>query len=97
MFDNALKFLDPERPGIINISGAKENGFTKYIVEDNGIGIHPDHQGKIFELFHKLDPKKPGIGLGMNIVNQIVEKHKGNIQLESKFNIGTKFNIFIPD
>jgi len=93
---NALKFLHPERPGIISISGEKVNGFVKYEVQDNGIGIHPDHRNKVFELFHKLDPKKPGIGLGMNIVKQIVEKHNGRIELESELNVGTKFSIFVP-
>jgi len=93
---NALKFLDPDRPGIINITGKKVNSSVIYIVQDNGIGIHHDHQEKVFELFHKLEPKKPGIGLGMNIVKQIVEKHKGKIELESELNVGTKIIIFIP-
>ena len=96
LLGNALKFLDPDRPGIINISGEKTNNYVKYEVQDNGIGIHPDHREKVFELFHKLDPKKPGIGLGMNIVNQIVEKHRGKIELESEPGIGTKFIIILP-
>lgn len=96
LLSNALKFLDPERPGNIRISGEKGNEYIKFTVEDNGIGIHPHHQEKVFELFHKLNPQKPGIGLGMNIVNQILEKHKGKIELESEVNVGTKFIIFIP-
>ncbi|MFW6309586.1 MAG: ATP-binding protein [Prolixibacteraceae bacterium] len=94
---NSLKFLDPGRPGKITISGQKENGISKYIVEDNGIGISENYQKKVFELFQKLDPKKPGIGLGMNIVKQIVEKHNGDIQLESELGKGTKFIVFLPD
>ncbi|MFW5831131.1 MAG: ATP-binding protein [Prolixibacteraceae bacterium] len=94
---NSLKFLDPARKGKIMISGQKENGISKYIVEDNGIGISENYQKKVFELFQKLDPKKPGIGLGMNIVKQIVEKHNGDIQLESELGKGTKFIVFLPD
>jgi len=96
LIGNALKFLDPERPGIVNISGEKDNDFIKYEIQDNGIGIHPNHQERVFELFHKLDPKKPGIGLGMNIVKQIAEKHKWEIKLKSEVNIGTKFIILAP-
>lgn len=96
LIGNALKFFNPDRPSIINISGEKTNNYFKYEVQDNGIGIHPDHQVKIFELFHKLDPKKPGIGLGMNIVKQIVEKHRGKIEVESEPGIGTKFKIILP-
>ncbi|WP_159522283.1 sensor histidine kinase [Sunxiuqinia indica] len=96
LIDNAMKFFDSKRPGKINISGEKENGFIKYTVEDNGIGIHPDHQEKVFELFHKLNPQTSGIGLGMSIVKQIVEKHKGKIILESTVGIGTKFIILLP-
>lgn len=96
LIGNALKFFSPERPGKIQISGRIENGFAKYTVEDNGIGIHPNYQEKVFELFHKLDPKKPGIGLGMNIVKQIIEKYNGKIELESEPNVGTKFSIFLP-
>lgn len=96
LIDNALKFFDSERQGKIKISGIIRNGFIEYSVQDNGIGIHPDHQEKVFELFHKLNPQKRGIGLGMSIVKQIVEKHNGKIVLESKVNVGTKFIIFIP-
>ena len=97
LIGNSLKFLDPDRQGEITITGQKEDGISKYVVEDNGIGISENYQNRVFELFQKLDPKKPGIGLGMNIVKQIVEKHEGEIQLESELGKGTKFFIFIPD
>jgi two-component system CheB/CheR fusion protein len=96
LIDNAMKFFDPKRPGKIKISGEQENEFIKYTVEDNGIGIHPEHQEKVFELFQKLNPEKSGIGLGMNIVKQVVEKHNGKIILESTTGIGTKFIILLP-
>ncbi|WP_321288976.1 ATP-binding protein [uncultured Sunxiuqinia sp.] len=96
LIDNAMKFFDPKRPGKIKISGEQENEFSKYTVEDNGIGIHSEHQQKVFELFHKLNPEKSGIGLGMNIVKQVVEKHSGKIILESTIGIGTKFIILLP-
>jgi len=97
LIGNSMKFFDSERPGKIIISGEKENNGCTYTVEDNGIGIAPEYREKIFGLFEKLDPKKPGIGLGMNIIKQIVEKHNGTIEMKSEIEKGTKFIIFIPD
>ncbi len=93
---NSLKFFDPQRQGKINISGQKIDGMSKYVVEDNGIGISKKYHLKVFELFQKLDATTSGIGLGMNIVKQIVEKHEGDIQLESELGKGTKITICLP-
>jgi len=92
LIDNALKYLDPARLGVIKISGHKENGSSVYCVEDNGIGIKPEHQGKIFEIFHQLEPRKAeGEGLGLTIVNKVVERHNGKIWVESELGKGSKF------
>jgi len=97
LIGNSLKFLDENRPGKIVISGQRVKGGCSYTVEDNGIGISHEYRKKIFGLFEKLDPKKPGIGLGMNVVKQVLEKHNGKIELESELGKGTKFRIFIPN
>lgn len=97
IIENALKYLNPERPGIIRISGRTEEGRSIYSVEDNGIGILPEHQDKIFEIFYQLKPKKStGDGLGLSIVKKILEKHSGNIWLESEIGKGTKFYVSLP-
>lgn len=94
---NAIKFLDLDKRGKIKINGIKKRRGTLYSIEDNGIGISEKYTQKVFGLFEKLNPEKPGIGLGLNIVKQIVDKHNGTIELESKLDRGTKFIIFIPD
>src|SRR5262249_49146279 len=48
LLDNALKYLEPGRPGLIHISGELQNGRAIYVVRDNGIGIAPEHQEKAF-------------------------------------------------
>lgn len=96
LIGNALKFLAPGKKGEIILSGRKEKNGSFYTIEDNGIGIPKDYQERVFELFQKFDPNKPGIGLGMNIVKQIIEKHNGEIKLESEPGVGTKISIFIP-
>jgi len=97
LIDNALKYLDPNRQLIINISGYKSMDQSIYCVEDNGIGIAPEHQEKIFDIFQQLDPKEShGEGLGLTIVRQIMDKHNGKIWLESEVGKGSKFYVSLP-
>jgi len=66
-------------------------------VEDNGIGIKDKHQNKVFEMFYRVSDKSKGSGLGLYIVKEIVEKLRGNIQLNSTMGVGTKFSFTIPN
>jgi PAS domain S-box-containing protein len=97
LIDNALKYMDPERAGIIKISGSLENGHSVYCVEDNGIGIEREHQDKVFEIFHQLDPGMvKGEGLGLTIVQKVIEKHNGKVWLESEPGKGSRFYVSLP-
>jgi PAS domain S-box-containing protein len=97
LLDNAINHLDPERPGIIKVSGRQENHHSVYCVEDNGIGINPEHLEKIFELFQQLDPDvEKGEGLGLTIANRIVERHHGRIWVESEPGKGSRFYVELP-
>ncbi len=98
LMDNALKYLDSKRQGIIRISGYKENTHSVYCVEDNGIGIAPKHQENIFTIFHQLDPDRvPGEGLGLTIVKRILERHRGKVWVESELGKGSKFYVSLPE
>jgi len=69
-----------------------------YCVEDTGIGVSPEHQKKIWELFHRLDPKGliAGEGLGLTLVRQIVERHGGTSWIESQPGEGSRFFVALP-
>lgn len=97
LIDNAQKYVSPARPGMIHITGVRENGYAKYGVEDNGIGIRADHQERIFQMFHRLDPSTGGgQGLGLTIVRRIVERHNGQLAIHSHTDRGTTFTVSLP-
>ena len=67
LIDNALKYQRAEEPLRIRISGHIDKNEVIYSVQDNGIGIAPEHYDKIFEIFHRLNPDGPQKGEGQPV------------------------------
>lgn len=93
---NALKYGG--MPPIIEIGCEKaENNEVKYWVKDNGKGLMPEDKANIFKSVEEIKSKKTtGLGLGLPIVNRIVSKLKGNVDLESEIGKGSKFIFYLP-
>ena len=97
LLGNAIKYLDPGRPGVISVTGRADLDRCVYCVEDNGVGIDPKHQEIIFELFHRLDPHaSDGEGLGLTIVRQILGRMDGEVWVESRPGVGSRFYVALP-
>ena len=65
-------------------------------VEDNGLGISPDEKEKIFGAFYQARDNKPGTGIGLNIVKNLVEAHHGMVEVESAVGKGSTFIVTLP-
>jgi PAS domain S-box-containing protein len=65
-------------------------------VNDNGLGIQPDQQSKIYDMFYRANVNSRGSGLGLYIVKSAIEKLDGTISLESEINKGSAFKVTLP-
>ncbi len=94
LLDNALKYLDDSRRGMVRVWGKVEDGQSVYCIEDNGIGIAREHYEKIFDMFYQLEHgKKRGEGLGLTIVRRILDRHKGRVWVASEVGKGSRFYV----
>ena len=97
LISNAIKYLDPTRKGIITVTGKKNTDTVVYRVQDNGVGIPNESIEKIFNTFYRTDPRsQDGQGLGLAIVKNIINKHNGQIWVESEPDKGSTFFFSIP-
>lgn len=98
LLTNAIKYSDKSKEIIVSLKSDKD--FASVTVKDFGIGIGKEFQVKIFERFYRADDPKvktyPGIGMGLYIAAQIVERHGGKISVDSEKGKGSTFTFSIP-
>jgi light-regulated signal transduction histidine kinase (bacteriophytochrome) len=95
---NAIKFRGEASPEI-DVRATQEPGRWVISVRDNGIGIAPEYFDRIFQIFQRLHTRKqyPGTGIGLTICKRIVERHGGEIWVESHPGQGSTFYFSIPE
>lgn len=84
LIDNAVKFMADQPNPLIEINVDEQEEVPAIVVRDNGAGIDPKYQDRLFGLFEKLEPDSPGSGIGLALVQQIIQLHGGRISLHSK-------------
>ncbi len=98
LIQNAIKFTDPG--GTVTVESAtKGQGFVYLSVADTGCGIPPEEVGKVFDKFFRGSqsaPQTPGAGLGLAIAKSLVERHGGEIWVESHPGQGSRFSFTVP-
>lgn len=95
---NGIKFHRPEERPRVHISATHAPGPCTFGVSDNGIGIEPQYQERIFALFQRLHTRAdyPGTGIGLAICKKIIERHSGQIWVESEPGRATTFRFTLP-
>ncbi|CAN5282733.1 CHASE3 domain-containing protein [soil metagenome] len=98
LIDNAVKYLSPDRPGRIVVSGRDlPGGWVEYKIADNGRGISDRDHERIFELFRRSGRQdRPGEGLGLAFVRNSVRRLGGSIDVESTLGEGSTFRLKFP-
>lgn len=94
---NGVKYNISQQPEV-KVSSKQVDRAILFCIQDNGIGIKPEHQTRIFEPFNRLNTKHeyPGTGLGLSICKKIIDRMGGKIWVESELGLGSKFYFSLP-
>jgi PAS domain S-box-containing protein len=98
LIDNAIKYSRQSPAAVVSINCQTEDGTVVFSVTDNGVGIDPSLQEKIFDVFERGEATEEieGTGIGLSIIKRIIETHHGEIWLESEKGKGTTFYVRLP-
>ncbi|CAN5413538.1 ATP-binding protein [soil metagenome] len=92
LISNALKFSANKPNPVVNIGFGMRGNNAEYFVKDNGIGFNPKFEEKVFKVFSRLvGDEFPGTGIGLATVKKVVEKHNGQIRVETSPGAGSCF------
>ena len=96
LLSNAIKYSP--QGGAVQLELDCQAGQAFFRVQDQGIGIPLEAQGRLFDTFHRAENvgNIPGTGLGMSIVKKSVDLHGGTISFTSQVGVGTTFTVVIP-
>ncbi|WP_031500671.1 CHASE2 domain-containing protein [Bryobacter aggregatus] len=98
LLNNAVKY-SPESTGI-ECNCVVESGKVKIAIRDHGMGMEPQDLKKIFDRFYRSKRAEEsgisGTGIGLSIVNEIVQQHEGRIDVESELGVGSVFTVILP-
>ena len=98
LLENALRFT--RRGGHVTVQLDTDPGWARITVEDDGIGIAPEHVGRVFEQFYQVgqgdETGRTGLGLGLFVSKDLVERHGGEISVSSRPDRGSTFTVRLP-
>ncbi len=99
LIGNALKYRQDDEPPLVHVSAVRQDFHWRFCIQDNGIGIAPEHQAQVFGIFKRLHAKGgkyAGTGIGLAICEKIVGRYGGRIWMESELGKGTKVYFTVP-
>jgi signal transduction histidine kinase len=98
LLSNAFKFTRRVPNAVIEITGCQRGDELTYCIRDNGAGFDMAHAGRLFSIFHRLhgDQDFEGTGVGLSIVQRIIERHGGTLTAEAQVGQGAAFTFTLP-
>lgn len=98
LISNAIKYSRHQKEPIIEVGGEATEDSTVFYIRDNGIGIDKKHFSRIFDVFSRVVSEKDyeGSGVGLAIVRKVMDKHGGEVWVESELGQGTTFYCRFP-
>ena len=95
---NAMKYSSKKDEIIISVKGWDENGFHVFSIKDNGAGFDEKYAEKMYGVFQRLHSREDfkGTGVGLAIVNRILQKHDGWIKASGQIGVGAEFTFALP-
>jgi len=98
LISNAIKYNVDK--GSVTITATVDAHYVGYHVKDTGLGMAPEHLGRIFDDFYRVEDKRTskisGTGLGLTIAKKIVDSYFGRIEVASKLDQGSTFSVYLP-
>jgi signal transduction histidine kinase len=96
LLSNAIKYRHPTRPAVVQLRCYYQGPTAVLEVQDNGLGLTPDQQRKLFTMFRRMHDHVAGSGVGLYMVKRMVENAGGTITVQSEPDIGSTFIVTFP-
>jgi PAS domain S-box-containing protein len=99
LLGNALKFVDKNQAPVVKIGASRDGNGWCLTVRDNGVGIAAEYRERVFGMFQRLHTRDqyPGSGIGLAVVQRIVELHRGRVWIADVEGPGTEVRVWLPD
>jgi signal transduction histidine kinase len=94
VIDNAIKYSDAG--GRVRIEAVGMHEYVQVVISDSGIGISPQDLPNVKSKFYKADKTRPGSGIGLALADEIVRRHGGWLDIDSKLGVGTTVTVMLP-
>jgi two-component system, sensor histidine kinase and response regulator len=95
LLSNAIKYHSPDRLPVVRLHCALQGGRPLITVRDNGLGLSPEQEGRLFGMFRRLHNHVEGSGIGLYMIKKILENNGGSISVSSVLDQGTQFTVLL--